>query len=246
MNTFFWILCSTVLVGLLGLIGIVSIFFRKKSLNKLLFVLIAFSAGALLAGAFFHLLSESLVKLSSTTTFLFLMVGFVMFFVLERFLHWHHCHDGNCEVHPVSYLILIGDGIHNAIDGLVIAASFLVSNPLGLVTTLLIIGHEIPQELGNFGILVYGGFSRAKAIIYSFIAQLTCVIGGILGYFFLNHANWSIYLLPFTAGGFIYISCSDLIPELHKEPDLRKTVLSFMFFIIGLAFIIGLKFAFGE
>ncbi|MCX6799087.1 MAG: ZIP family metal transporter, partial [Candidatus Diapherotrites archaeon] len=167
--------------------------------------------------------------------------GFVVFFIIERILHWHHCHEGKCDVHPMSYLVLIGDGIHNFIDGLVIAASFIVGVPFGIITTLLIIGHEVPQELGNFGILVYGGFGRKKALLFSLMAQATCIIGGITGYFISSATSFSLILLPFAAGGFIYIGASDLIPELHKESNMQKAWLSFLLFIAGIAFMAGLK-----
>lgn len=139
-----------------------------------------------LAGGFFHLLAESLEHLTTTVSFSLLLLGFILFFFIERFLKWHHCHEEKCEVHPFSYLILFGDGIHNFIDGLIIAASFLVNINFGIVTTLLIIGHEVPQELGDFGVLVYGGFSKVKALTFNFISQLTCMIGGVLGFFILT------------------------------------------------------------
>ena len=138
-----------------------------------------------LAEGFFHLLAESLEHLTTTVSFSLLLLGFILFFLIERFLKWHHCHEEKCEVHPFSYLILFGDGIHNFIDGLIIA-SFLVNINFGIVTTLLIIGHEVPQELGDFGVLVYGGFSKVKALTFNFISQLTCMIGGVLGFFILT------------------------------------------------------------
>ena len=162
---------------------------------------------------------------------------------MEKFLYWHHCHKGKCDVHPVSYLILFGDGIHNFIDGIIIGVSFIVGIPFGIVTTLLIIGHEIPQELGDFGVLVHGGFGKAKALIYNLIAQLTCVLGGIIGYFLSTSIEGIIpFILPFAAGGFIYIAASDLVPELHKEPEIKKSLTSFAFFIIGILIMLAIKF----
>lgn len=244
MEVFIWILVATIVNGLIGLIGVFSLWLKEKFFNKLLMILVAFSAGALLSGAFFHLLPEALEVLPAMNVFAYLMVGFIMFFIVERFLHWHHCHQhgGKCKVHPVSYLILFGDGAHNLIDGIIIGVSFFVSIPFGIITTLLIIGHEIPQELGNFGVLVYGGFGKTKALIYSFISQLTCVIGGMAAYFFSKSIEGAVPLiLPFAAGGFIYIAASDLIPELHKEPKLKKSLISFGFFIVGIVFMFTLK-----
>lgn len=245
MSVIAWILLMTFIDGLVALIGIFSLWISNKTLKKILFILVAFSAGALLAGSLFHLLAESLKSLSTNEAFTYLLVGFVLFFILERILKWHHCHESKCKVHPFSYLILLGDGIHNFIDGLVIAASFLVNVNFGLITTLLIIGHEIPQEIGDFGVLVYGGFSKLKALIYNFISQLTCVLGGVLGFFFLSVHQLAILLLPFAAGGFLYISASDLIPELHKEAELKKSMFSFLFFLVGIFFMIGIKLWFG-
>lgn len=244
MNILLWILLATFINGLIGLIGIFSLWMKEKFFKKIIMILVAFSAGALLSGAFFHLMAEALDILSPARAFAYMLIGFILFFVVERFLHWHHCHHhgGKCKVHPVSYLIVFGDSIHNLIDGIIIGVSFLVSIPFGTITTLLIIGHEIPQELGNFGVLVYGGFDKTKALVYSFISQLTCVVGGVLGYVFSSRIEGIVpFILPFAAGGFIYIAASDLIPELHKEPKLMKSLLSFSFFIIGIVFMFMLK-----
>lgn len=242
MNILFWIILATIIDSLVALVGIFAIWMKEKSVQKLLIILVAFSAGALLSGAFFHLLPESLAHLASMVSFTYVLVGFVIFFIMERILYWHHCHDGKCDVHPVSYLVLVGDGIHNVVDGIIIAVSFIVSIPFGIITTLLIIAHEVPQELGNFGVLVYSGFSKAKALAYNLLAQLTCVIGGISGYFLSSKIQGVIpFILPFAAGGFIYISASDLVPELHKEPDIRKSLSSFSFFVIGILFMLAIK-----
>ena len=154
---------------------------------------------------------------------------------MERFLHWHHCHEGKCEVHPVSYLILFGDGVHNFIDGLVLAASFVVSIPLGLATSVAIAAHEIPQEIGDFGVLVYGGFEKKKALILNFIVATSIIIGGIVGYFVSQMVEEAaVFLLPFAAGGFIYIAATDLIPEIRKEIDIKKSMTTMVIFICGI------------
>jgi zinc and cadmium transporter len=242
MSVLLWVLGATFVVGLVALVGVFSLWMSSKLLNKMLTVLVAFSAGALLAGALFHLVGESLGQLSSTKVFIYLLIGFSLFFLIERFLHWHHCHNGKCDEHQFTYLVLFGDGVHNFLDGVIIAASFLVGVRFGIVTTVLIIGHEIPQELGNFGILVYGGFSRAKALLYNFIAQLTAVLGGILGFFLSTSIGPLIpFVLAFAAGGFIYIAASDLVPELHKEPNLKKSLNAFAFFIVGIVFMLAME-----
>ncbi len=246
MSTLLLIILATIIDGLVAFVGAFSLFIRDKSLQKILLLLVAFSAGALLAGGFLHLLAESLSDMTPDLAFAITLVGFSAFFIIERFLHWHHCHEGNCDVHTFTYLILIGDGVHNFIDGLVMAASFIVSVPFGVVTTLLIIGHEIPQELGDFGILVHGGFDKRKALFFNFASQLTCVIGGIVGFFAASSiSSFTPYLLPFAAGGFFYIAASDLIPELHKESDLKKSILYFVFFALGIGFMMFTKYALG-
>ncbi len=245
MPTLLLILAATILNGLVALSGAFSLFFSKKSLDHALPAIVAFSAGALLAGALLHLLPEALESLDSNAVFLYTVVGFVLFFFVEKILHWHHCKNIDpCGFQPkktLGTMILFGDGIHNFIDGLVIAASFLVSVAFGVFTTLIIISHEIPQEIGNFGVLVYSGYSRTKALFYNFISQLTCVIGGAIGYFFVSASEFGNYLLPFAAGGFIYIAASDLIPEMHKEIDIKKSIANIAFFVMGIALVYGTK-----
>ncbi len=246
MSILLWIILATLVNGLIAFVGVISLWLKEKLFKKILMILVAFSAGALLSGAFFHLLAESLEHLAVSKVFAYMMVGFIIFFLIERFLHWHHCHkEEKCKVHPVSYLILFGDAVHNFIDGIIIGVSFVVSVPFGIITTLLIIGHEIPQELGDFGVLVYGGFSKTKALLYNFFSQLTSVIGGVVGFLFSTRVQGVIpFILPFAAGGFIYIAASDLIPELHKEPNLKKSLVSFSFFLLGIVFMFLLKFLF--
>jgi zinc and cadmium transporter len=224
-------------VCLISLIGIFTLAVKDKILQKILFCLIGFSAGALIGGAFLHLLPEAFQKTKSDAVFYYLILGIVLFFSMERYFHWRHCHEGVCDIHAFTYLNLIGDGLHNFIDGVVIASSFIVSIRLGLVTTLAIILHEIPQELGDFGVLVYGGFTKKKALLFNFISALTAMLGALVGYFISGFAQgFSNFILPFTAGGFIYIAASDLIPEIHKEKDLGRSTAAFIAFLFGIIF----------
>ncbi len=234
----FWILASTTLVSLISLVGIFTLSIKGNLLHKILFCLIGFSAGALIGGAFLHILPECLENNKSTTVFSYLIFGIIVFFLMERYLHWRHCHEqGACKIHAFTYLNLVGDGFHNFIDGMVIAASFMVSLKLGFVTTLAIILHEIPQELGDFAVLVYGGFSKKKALLFNFASALMAVIGAVTGYFIADIiGDFTNFILPFTAGGFIYIATSDLIPELHKENDLKRATAAFFAFLLGIAF----------
>ena len=241
MNTLAWIIGATVVDGLMALVGALTLWMSERSFKRVIFSLVAFSAGSLFAGALVHLQAEALELLDAQLAFLILIAGFSVFFVLERFLWWHHCHEGECDVHPASYLILLGDGIHNFIDGAVIGASFLVSIPFGVFTTIMVLLHELPQELGDFAILVHGGISRLRALAFNLAAQLTCVAGGIAAYAFRFSDQYLTYLLPFAAGGFIYISASDLIPELHREADRRKSLASFALFGAGVITMVLLK-----
>ena len=240
-----WIIGATFIVSLISFAGIISFAVKDKLINKILLVLVGFSAGALMGGAFLHLLPEAFEKTQSYNIWIFVLIGFVLFFLLERLLKWHHCHKEKCPVHTFSYMILVGDAVHNFIDGLIIAASFLVNISFGIVTTIAIIAHEVPQEIGDFAILIYGGFTKFKALLYNFLSALTAVLGAVAGYYLSNIiAGTTLFLIPFAAGGFIYIAASDLIPELHKEIDLKKSISSFVFFLIGLVFMWAVQFIF--
>lgn len=247
MSHLIWIFGSTILVSAIAWVGALAILFTAKRMHFILYVLVALSAGALIGASFFHLLPETLEHISPFTAFVVLLLGFSMFFLLERLIHWHHCHEDVCKVHPFTYLNLLGDGVHNFIDGVVIAASYLVSIPVGIMTTIAIIAHEIPQELGDFGVLVYGGFKPRKALFLNFLTALTAVLGALVGYL-LSHIVGGLiyYALPFAAGNFIYIASSDLIPELHKEPKLNKALLAFVVFVGGVLFMALLKLKMGH
>ena len=183
---FLWAICASIAVSFISLIGILSLFLKDKLLDRILLLLVGFGAGGLIGGAFLHLLPESLAGTKEPLlTFIYVIAGFVFFFCLEKYLYWRHCHDRKCEIHVFTYLNLIGDGVHNFIDGLIIGASFFANIRLGIITTLAIILHEIPQELGDFGILVYGGLSKYKALLWNFISALTAVVGTVIGFIFV-------------------------------------------------------------
>ena len=236
-----WIILVTIINGLLAFVGALFLFISKKSLDKVLILLVSFTTGSLIGGALIHFIPEAIEELSLKTTVWITIVGFIIFLLLEKFLHWHHCHDGKCDKHPYTYLLLYGDGIHNFIDGLIIASSFIISVPFGIVTSLLILAHELPQEISDFGVLVYGGFTKGKALFYNFLSQLTAVLGGILGYLFLPLREQAVFLLPIAAGGFLYIAISDLIPEIFKEKDIRKMIINLIFIIAGFAVLFSAK-----
>jgi len=230
-----YILISTITIALIAFIGIFTLAINEKILNKILIVLVSLSAGALMGGAFLHLIPESIQEANGSDIFIVVLIGFILFFIIEKILHWRHCHDGKCDVHTFHFMNLIGDSIHNFIDGLIIAAGFMVSIPLGFTTTIAIAAHEIPQEIGDFGVLIYGGFEKKKAIILNFLVAFFIVIGGVVGYLLSNFIEKSVYiLLSFAAGGFIYIAATDLIPEIKKEVNLKKSIATMLIFIVGI------------
>ena len=176
-------------------------------------------------------------------------IFFAIFFILERVLHWHHCHKsgGDCVVHPFTYLNLIGDGLHNFIDGVLIVAAFSLSIELGIATTIGVILHEIPQEISDFGVLIYGGFTKLKALFFNFLSGIFAIAGALCGFAVINAVQGIMPLLVgLTAGGFIYISASDLIPELHKESKFSKSLIAFVCFFAGVGLMFLLKIGHGH
>ena len=230
-----YIFVSTLIVSFISFVGVVSLALKDKILNRILLILIGLSAGALMGGALLHLLPEAIEVNNELEIYLLVLVGFILFFLIEKILHWRHCHKGQCDVHTFHYMNLVGDSIHNFIDGLIMAASYVVSLPLGITTTIAIATHEIPQEIGDFGVLLYGGFSKRKAILMNFVVALTAVVGGIFGFFISSLIeNIVIYILPFAAGGFIYIAATDLVPEIRKELNMKKYMATLLVFICGI------------
>ncbi|NIV44547.1 ZIP family metal transporter [Candidatus Bathyarchaeota archaeon] len=232
MSTLAWILTSTLIVSAISLIGILFLSLNQSLFRKLLLVLVSFASGTLLGGAFLHLIPEALLN-GGENLFIVILSGILVFFLLEKFL-WRHCHERDCPVHVFAYLNLLGDGIHNFIDGILIAASFLTSTPLGFATALAVVSHEIPQEIGDFGILVYGGFSKVKALSYNLLSALMAFVGALLTYSFSAYLPSSSYFLMFAAGSFIYVATTDLIPELHKEHGVAKSFLQFALLVVGI------------
>lgn len=251
MDILFYILISTFLVSLISFAGVLVLYLREQILNKTLLVLVSFSAGALIGSAFLHLIPEAILKVGLSEEaifklFLYLLLGFCTLFILEQFINWHHHHaKEHPEIKPFSYLVLISDGIHNFIDGLIIAGSFAISPPVGVITTLAVILHEIPQEIGDFGVLVYCGFKKAKALFLNFLSAVMAILGGMVGFLLSEKIGGSIvFLLPFAAGNFIYIAASDLIPEIKQKAGFKKPFLPFFVFLIGIIMMAALKLLF--
>ena len=243
MEILLWIIISTFLISMIAFIGILTLSMKEELIKKIVSFLVSLSAGALMGGAFLHLMPEAVEKSEDPGIFIYVLVGFTLFFLVEKLLCWRHCHEGKCPVHTFAYMNLLGDGVHNFIDGLIISASFVTNIPLGIATTIAVALHEIPQEIGDFGVLVYGGIKRTRALLLNFVCAITAVLGGVFGYFLSDYMGSSIlFLLPFAAGGFVYIAASDLIPEIRKEVDIRKSLLSLGIFITGILIMYATKF----
>ena len=236
---------SVAVVSLIALIGIFTLSIKNSSLKKIVIHFLSFSAGALLGDVFIHLLPEIVQEYGFTFRIsIFVLVGILISFLIEKIIHWNHCHHTTKEknnIHPVAYLNLIGDAVHNLLDGIIIGASYLVNIPVGMATTIAVIFHEIPQEIGDFGVLIHGGFSKSKALLLNFLTGLTSVIGAILALLIGSYVNSiTLILIPIAAGNFIYIASSDLIPELHKETRLRHSLVQLLMFIFGILVMVAL------
>lgn len=242
MNTLIWIVVGTGAMSLIALTGALTLLLQEKTLKKITLPLVAFSTGALLGGGFLHLLPEAIEKTDDILNiFIWTLVGFSIFFLLEQFIHWHHCHRVPSEhKHPVTYLVLIGDGIHNFIGGIAIGGAFLIDIELGIITWIVMAAHEIPQELGDFGIMLHGGWSKGKALLFNFFSASTVILGGVLVYFFSSGLN-TVYLLPFAAGNFIYIGAADLIPEIKHSTSVKKNIIHFISFLAGILLLLVIK-----
>ncbi len=243
---YIYALLGVVAVSLVSLVGVFSLSVKEEFIKKYIFLLVSLAAGALLGDAFIHLIPEAFEASSnSLTVSLLIVAGIIFFFILERFMHWHH-HSEDIEenhIEPVGKLIIFSDGVHNFIDGVIIGISFLVSTEVGIATTLAIILHEIPQEIGDFAVLLHSGYKRSKALWLNFLSALTAILGTLLA-FMLGEAGESFtnFILPLGAGGFIYIAVADLIPELHKTARTNSPFSQLAYLILGVVVMAGLVF----
>jgi zinc and cadmium transporter len=238
-------LASVILVSLISLIGVAFLSLGNERLKKILLYLVSFSAGAFFGDIFFHLLPQVSGGSGgwSRMASLYSVIGIVFLLIVEKYIHWRHCHYPTTKNHPHPFAVmnLIGDGIHNFVDGMVIGASYLVSIPVGIATTIAIILHEIPQEIGDFGVLLYGGFSKRKAMLFNFLSATVAIAGTIavlVAHLYIDALNSA--LIPFAIGSFLYIAGSDLIPEIQKEDNLAKSYMQVILFILGIAVMAGL------
>ena len=262
-NALSYTLVSVLIVSLLSLIGAITLFFGRQKVEKFLIYLVGFSAGALLGDAFLHLIPASVESAGGfvPAISLYILVGIFFAFVVEKILHWghthhfHHIRDKKEELKKkkekavgvrkekstLGYMNLFGDAMHNFVDGIVIGASYLVSIPLGFATTLAVVFHEIPQELGDFGVLLHSGFNRKKALLFNFFSAALAIAGGILAVWLSSRIDGLLFfLIPFTSRNFIYIASSNLIPELQKEPRLGRSLAQLVSMLAGIVVMIAL------
>ncbi|HQB50997.1 MAG TPA: ZIP family metal transporter [bacterium] len=238
---YFYLFLSLLTISSVSLLGVITLKWSSEKIKKINFALISLAAGSLIGDSFFHLLPESTEE-AGLTPWLALTIGLLAFFILEKIIHWRHCHvpTSDSHPHPLGTMNLVGDFLHNFMDGLVLANAFLVSPILGLTTAVAIFIHEIPQEISDFGILLHAGYSRIKAIRLNFLSSLSAILGAIIAIIF--QTEWSTQnLLAFTAGGFIYIATADLLPEMQKETTLKKSLIQLSWLIAGLAIMLIMK-----
>ena len=240
-----WIVVGGVLMSAIALVGSVTVVLKERTLERIIKPLVAFAAGSLLGGAFFHMIPTSLDGTAARlSTHIWTLIGFTTFFALEQFLHWHHCSRASSDCKkPLTYLILIGDGLHNFLGGLAIAGTFLIDINVGMSAWLAAVAHEVPQELGDFGVLIHGGWSRGRALFFNVLSGLTFLFGGIIAYFASSRIDVA-FLVPFAAGNFIYVGASDLVPEVNKHHDLKTNMIHFASFAAGIGLLLVIRLAF--
>ncbi len=251
-------LLSVFAVSLISLVGIFAISINESLLRKWILVLVSLAVGALFGDALIHLIPEAFEKSADARlTSLLIILGIFLFFVLEKFLHWHHQHghelhekeyhgealngETRNKIRPLGYLILVSDSVHNLIDGVIIGASYFVSIEVGIATTIAVILHEIPQEIGDFGVLLHSGFSKMKALFFNFISALFAIVGVVFVMSLQDAANIvSSIVIPLAAGGFLYIAGSDLVPELHKTTKISHSLLQLIAIVVGVLAMVAL------
>ncbi|MBU0980644.1 MAG: ZIP family metal transporter [Nanoarchaeota archaeon] len=232
---------SVIVVSLIALVGAVPLLFKKKTSEGFLVILLSISVGSLLGSVFIHFLPEAFEHGHSIEVALYVLLGFIIFFILEKFIHWHHgkkCEKGDCghgHAYHLAPINLLGDGIHNFMDGMVIAGAYIVSIPLGIAATISVIFHELPQEIADFGVLLYSGLSKTRALLLNFASALTAILGAIIGLILAGQTqDFTHFIIPFAAGNFIYIASSNLVPQLHRHCKFWPSVLHIVAIIAGI------------
>lgn len=234
MSALGWIVVGGLAMTAIALVGSVTLLLDERTLDRMILPLVAFAAGTLLGGAFFHMMPGAVAEMGARpVVFLWAVLGFALFFALEQFLHRHGSHrDQAAGKEPLTWLILVGDGLHNLLGGLAVGAAFILDVRLGLATWLAAAAHEVPQELGDFGILVHGGWGRKAALLLNFLSGLTFLVGGLVAWAVSTRVDVA-FLVPFAAGNFVYIAASDLVPEVKTDHGAGENLLHFAAFAIG-------------
>lgn len=237
---------GVLIVSLISLVGVFSLSFQEETLKKYINFFISLAIGALLGDAFIHIIPEAFnSNLGSNLSGMLVITGILMFFIIEKFIHWHHHGEDKNEehIHPVGKLVLFTDGFHNLIDGAIIGASFLVGPHVGIATTIAVVLHEIPQEIGDFAVLIHAGYTKKRALWLNFLSALAAVVGLIMVIIFGNIVEGaSLWFIPIAAGGFIYIAVADLIPELHKTKNVKHSITQLLIIIAGVLSMLALIF----
>jgi zinc and cadmium transporter len=243
--TISWMIAVASLAASLGVIAAAALVLAggEAFCRRVTRPLISFAVGTLLGSAFLGLLPGALRGSNASSILAVTLAGFLMFFLLEKWLIWRHCHQPGCEVHSASgVLILVGDGFHNFVDGVVIAAAFLESAPLGISTTLAVIAHEVPQEVGDFGILLHSGYGRLRALLYNSLAATTTILGAALAYVAVAQVARIVpYVLAVSAASFLYIGAADLIPSLNRDSHPASGLRQFALVLAGVGVIAALR-----
>jgi len=234
-DVFWWIVASGLAMSAIALVGSLTFLLSESVQRRIILPLVALAAGSMLGGALFHMIPASIETIGNEVSlYLAVAAGFVVFFCLEQFLHWHHCHrTKHLLKRPLGHMILVADGLHNLIGGLAVAGAFLADVRIGITTFVAAAAHEVPQELGDFGALVHAGWSRGKALLFNLLSALTFLVGGLIAYAAASRFDVA-FLLPFAAGNFLYIAAADLVPEINKHEDYKVAILHFASFAAGL------------
>lgn len=239
-----WIVGGGLAMTAIALVGGLTLLLEETVLARMLLPLVAFSAGSLIGGALFHMIPAAVAGPAPPLVPLaWVALGFTLFLAIEQFLHYHHCHRASADCRkPVTYLVLLGDGLHNFLGGLAIGSAFLLDVRLGAATWLAAAAHEVPQELGDFGILLHGGWSKGRALLFNALSASTFLIGGVLAWAASAHADVT-FLVPVAAGNFLYIGAADLVPEVNKHHDLGANLVHLAAFVAGLGLLLLIRLA---
>jgi zinc and cadmium transporter len=236
-----WIVSGGVAMSAISLVGAATLLLSEETQRRLIRPLVAFAAGSLLGGAIVHMIPEASARAGGLTPYVSVLAGFALFLAIEQFLHWHHCHRDAADCRPaLGYLILVGDGLHNLLGGLAVGAAFVADVRVGLTIWLAAAAHEVPQELGDFGVLVHGGWSRGRALSFNLLSSATFLVGGLMAWA-VSARFETAWVLGFAAGNFLYIGASDLVPEVNRHRELGTNALHFLAFAAGAGLLVALK-----